>query len=409
MYEMLAGLRVIEGASFIAAPSCALHLAQMGADVIRFDPIGGGPDFHRWPRHAGPGASLYWEGLQKGKRSIASDLGRPEGRELAVALITAPGENAGLFVTNFPRAGFLAHERLAARRSDLVTVRVQGWADGASGLDYTINAVAGFPYLTGPADAEGPINHVLPAWDLITGAQAAFHLLAAERHRRETGVGQEVALPLSSVAFGALGMLGQIAEVQSSGRDRARVGNSLFGGFGRDFATRDGRRVMIVALTARQWRGLLAALAIGDAVHALEARLGVSFDADEGLRYVHRDALDPLVEAAVAARDFDDLRQAFDANDVCWGPYKTLAQALASEPELSEANPMMARVTHPCGHTYLTPGSPAIYSATPRAAVRRAPRLGEHTGEVLADVLGLATHEVGALVERGVVAVDTDA
>jgi 2-methylfumaryl-CoA isomerase len=85
MYSLLKGMRVIEGASFVAAPSCALHLAQMGAEVIRFDPIGGGPDFNRWPRVPGGGPSLYWEGLQKGKKSIAIDLGRPEGRELATA------------------------------------------------------------------------------------------------------------------------------------------------------------------------------------------------------------------------------------------------------------------------------------------------------------------------------------
>ena len=96
-YDLLKGLRVVEGASFIAAPSCGLHLLQMGAEVIRFDPIGGGPDFNRWPLSPG-GASLYWEGLNKGKKSIAIDLGRPEGRELAQRLAAAPGETGGLFI-----------------------------------------------------------------------------------------------------------------------------------------------------------------------------------------------------------------------------------------------------------------------------------------------------------------------
>jgi 2-methylfumaryl-CoA isomerase len=89
---MLNPLRIIEGASFIAAPYCGLMMAQLGAEVIRFDPIGGGPDFHRWPR-ANNGASFYWEGLNKGKKSIAIHLGSPEGRELATTLITAPGRN----------------------------------------------------------------------------------------------------------------------------------------------------------------------------------------------------------------------------------------------------------------------------------------------------------------------------
>ena len=101
MYGLLKGLTVIEGAAFIAGPSCGLHFAQMGASVIRFDQIGGGPDAGRWPL-APNGASLYWEGLNKGKKSVAIDLSSAEGRELAVALASAPGENAGLFLTNYP-------------------------------------------------------------------------------------------------------------------------------------------------------------------------------------------------------------------------------------------------------------------------------------------------------------------
>lgn len=108
MHDLLKGMRVIEAASFIAAPSCTLHLAQMGAEVIRIDQAGGGPDFHRWPLSPDGRASLYWEGLNKAKRAVALDLSRPEGRELAVRIITAPGDQAGLFVTNFPASGFLA-------------------------------------------------------------------------------------------------------------------------------------------------------------------------------------------------------------------------------------------------------------------------------------------------------------
>ena len=82
MYDLLKGLRVVEGAAFVAGPTCALYLAQMGAEVIRFDAIGGGPDFRRWPI-APNGSSLYWESLNKGKKSVALNLTSPEGRELA--------------------------------------------------------------------------------------------------------------------------------------------------------------------------------------------------------------------------------------------------------------------------------------------------------------------------------------
>jgi len=129
MYSHLHGLRIVEGASFIAAPSCGLYLAQLGATVIRFDQIGGGPDYRRWPLDAA-GRSLYWEGLNKGKKSIAIDLRQPRGRELAVRLATAPGPGGGIFLTNYPAGGFLSHENLLRHRSDQITVRVMGWADG---------------------------------------------------------------------------------------------------------------------------------------------------------------------------------------------------------------------------------------------------------------------------------------
>src|SRR5438094_9308932 len=105
MYELLTGMRVVEAAAFIAGPSCGLYLAQMGAEVIRVDQIGGGPDFRRWPQ-APNGASLYWENLNRAKKSVALDLGRPEGRELLQALAASTGQ----FLTNFPADGFLAHD-----------------------------------------------------------------------------------------------------------------------------------------------------------------------------------------------------------------------------------------------------------------------------------------------------------
>ena len=101
MNGILTGLRIVEGSAFVAAPLSGMTLAQLGADVIRFDPIGGGLDYRRWPITK-DGKSLFWAGLNKGKRSIAVDINAPEGRELVTRLICLPGENAGLFLTNFP-------------------------------------------------------------------------------------------------------------------------------------------------------------------------------------------------------------------------------------------------------------------------------------------------------------------
>jgi 2-methylfumaryl-CoA isomerase len=402
-YDLLSGLRVVEGASFIAAPSCCLHMLQMGAEVIRFDPIGGGPDHGRWPKAPG-GASLYWEGLNKGKKSIALDLGRPAGRELAQRLAAAPGDSGGLFVTNYPVDGFLAHDKLAALRRDLISLRVMGWADGRPAVDYTVNAAIGIPMMTGPESlGEAPINHVLPAWDLLTGAYAAFALLAAERRRRETGAGQEIRLPLADVALMSLGHIGQIAEVVVGGSDRPRMGNDLFGAFGRDFPIADGR-LMVVGLTRRQWTGLIEALDLKAQVAAIEAELGVSFAADEGVRFVWRDRLNPLFGAAMASRTEADLGPVFDQLGVCWGPYRTVQSALDDPRVMPPGSPLFSDVAHPSGHSYPTPGPAIDFRGMGRATPPRAPRLGEHTDEVLAEVLGMASGEIGRLHDVGLVA-----
>ncbi|MGP0092232.1 MAG: CoA transferase [Xanthobacteraceae bacterium] len=403
MYDLLNGIRLIEGAAFVAAPLCGLTFVQLGADVIRFDAIGGGPDYRRWPLAAG-GSSYYWEGLNKGKRSIAIDLSRPEGRELATALITAPGEDSGYFVTNYPANGFLAHDRLAALRADLISVRVTGSSDGRNAVDYTVNCAAGYPDMTGPPTATEPVNHVLPAWDIATGLYAATALLAAGRDRRRTSRGREIAIPLSNVAFGMLGNLGLIAEVAASGADRPRYGNALFGAFGSDFVCADGRRLMIVALTKRQWTGLLDVLAIGNEVVALEQQHGVDFTADEGARFIHRDALFALAGERIARLSFADLTARLDQAGVTWGPYQTVRQALATDPRLSTANPMFASVRHPSGASYLTPGFPGMIATDTRRDPRPAPRLGEHTDEILSTILNLSGGEVARLHDAGVVA-----
>src|SRR3989344_5008524 len=263
MYTLLPNLSVIEASTFVASPTAGLYLAQMGAEVIRVDQIGGGPDFRRWPVTTN-NDSLYWENLNRAKKSIALDLGRPEGRELLQALVRATGQ----FVTNFPVGGFLSHELLAEGRPDLITVRVMGWADGSPALDYTVNNAVGYPMLTG--NGPEPVNHVLPAWDLLTGAYAAFALMAAIQRRTATGEGGEVRLPLSDIAIGTVANLGGIAEVMYGGQNRPRLGNAVYGLFGRDFVTRDGERTMIVVVTPCQWANLIAALDLADAVAAIE-------------------------------------------------------------------------------------------------------------------------------------------
>jgi len=400
---LLAGLRVVEGSAFVAAPLGGLTLAQLGADVIRFDQIGGGLDARRWPLTPDGRESLFWTGLNRGKRSIAVDLRSPRGQELLTRVITAPGADAGIFSTNFPARGWLSYDALRAHRDDLIMVVLTGRRDGGSEVDYTVNPAIGVPSFTGPAHATEPVNHVLPAWDLIAGHQIAVGLLAAERHRTRTGRGQLVQVALKDVGLAMLSHLGFLGEATLYGRDRARYGNALYGAFGRDFATADGRRVMVVGLTGAQWRALVTATGSADAMDALAAQLRLDL-ADEGDRFVAREHIADVLAPWFAARPYDDVRTALDHHRVTWGPYRTVRELLADDADASIANPMFDAVTAASGSAYVAAGLPLHFSEVPRLPVAPAPRLGAHTDEILLELAGVSEAELGQLHDDGIVA-----
>lgn len=397
---ILSGMRVIEAAAFVAAPLGGMTLAQMGADVIRIDALGGGLDHRRWPVTADD-VSLFWSGLNKSKRSVALDIASPEGRELAMALIAAPGEDAGLLITNFPPRGWLDFDALKLQRSDLIQLTLQGDRHGGSAVDYTVNARLGLPFVTGPADSEEVVNHVLPAWDLITGQMVAVGLLAAERHRRRHGEGQHVKLALEDVALAVMGHLGFIAEAES-GAQRARHGNELFGAFGRDFVCAGGERVMVVGLTGKQWRALCDATGLGDAMQHIGDALGLDLRR-EGDRFRARSEIAREVGGWIAARRLEAIAAAFDRHGVCWSRYRTIDQLVHDDPSCSEANPMFSAIEQPGIGRTLAPGIPLDFSALPRRPASPAPRLGQHTAQVLHALLGLDAAAFGRLHDKGVV------
>jgi len=402
MAPILEGLRVIEGSAFVAAPLGGMTLAQLGADVIRFDNIGGGLDRGRWPVN-GDGKSLFWAGMNKGKRSIQVDMRSPAGKELLTALATEPGADAGLLLTNFPTRGWLDFDALRERREDLIMVSITGNHDGSSAVDYTINPATGFPWATGPRHLGVPFNHLLPAWDAITGGLAAVGLLAAERQRRRDGTGQHVTIALSDVAIAMVGHLGKIAEAQVLRRDRQKDGNYLYGAFGRDFLTKDGRRVMIVALTDQQWKALVNASGMHRAFELIEETMDLDLDL-EGDRFTAREVLGGVLKPWTVTHTYEELSAILDEHGVCWGPYQTFMQLVDEDPRCSTENPMFEQLDQPGIGSYLMPGSPLNFTGAERAPVRRAPTLGEHTDEILAEVLGMSEAEIGRLHDAGTVA-----
>jgi len=396
----LEGLRVVECSSFVAGPSGCLTLAMLGADVVKVDPIGGPADINRWPVSSRSGQSLFWSSLNRGKRSVAVDLRSPEGHELVIALATRPGPEGGLVVDNNVGRPWLTYEALAARRPDLIQVHIQGYNDGRPAVDYTVNAEVGVPGMTGPVGSADPVNHVVPAWDLLTGMSAVTGLLAALRRRDATGEGSYISLALADVALAAVASMGWLAEATEQG-DRPRHGNHLFGAFGVDFATSDGHRVMAVALTVRQWRNLVTVTGTGRVFAALEeaAEVDLSLETD---RFQMRETIAAVMRPWFAGRSVDQVTRELDEAQVLWSRYRTMSETVL-ELGKDPASSVVTEIDQPGIGPVTSARSPLRLGGTWTEPVS-APRFGQDTDEVLAEVLGLSDAEIGALHDRGVVA-----
>lgn len=393
----LRGHRVVEAASYVAVPTAGMTLAQLGADVIRVDPPGGASDFNRWPLSP-EGASLFWTSLNKGKRSVILDHRTPAGRELLLALVTAPGDGGGVYIDNMVGRHRLAYDDLVARRRDVIHVHVEGRRNGSPAVDYTVNAEVGVPQMTGPEGGQAPVNHVLPAWDMLTGMTTATVTVSALLHRQHTGDGSKIDLALADVALAGVGSMGWLAEAEGAGRPRRRHGNHMFGTFGVDFETADGRRVMVVALTERQWHALRDVTETGPVFSALERALGADLDNEAG-RYRWRETISSVLRPWFLQRDFETVSSLLDRAQVLWSPYLDMTQA-AQAARLDE-NSIAEEIEQPGVGPMLAAGSPWRWNGR-SGRPEPAPRLADQTEQVMAEVLGLSTAEVGRLKDQGV-------
>ena len=390
----LAGVRVVEISSFVAVPLAGMTLAQLGAEVMRVDPVGGAADYRRWPL-ADSGTSIYWTGLNKGKKSVAVDMRSAEGQDLVRRLIL----DCGVLITNVVGRQWHSYETLASVRPNLIHLEVSGRADGGTGVDYTVNAGLGFPLVTGPPTEAGPVNHVLPAWDVSCGLYAALAVTAALHHRDVTGAGAAIRLPLEDVALATAGNLGFLTEPMVNGTERERLGNAIYGQYGQTVTSADGVPFMLVALTTRHFRDLVELTGTGAAAEALATELGADFD-DEGQRFVHREALSALFSPWFAAHRADEIAAALAGTSILWERYRSFAEA-AVDPKVT-ANPLFTMLEQPGIGRYLAPGLPFSIGGDRVPAVA-APALGDDTADVLSG-LGVAPEDLARLRESGTIA-----
>jgi 2-methylfumaryl-CoA isomerase len=374
-----------------------MTLSQLGAQVIRVDPIGGASDINRWPL-AENGTSIYWTGLNKGKRSAAIDLRSPEGQALVQRLIV---EGDGVVVTNASGLSWLSFENLVAIRPDVIHLQLSGRHDGSTGVDYTVNAATGFPLVTGPVDHAGPVNHVLPAWDVCCGLYAALAIVAAVRRRDQSGIGAQISIALEDVALATAGNLGLLTEPQvNGGAERQRQGNAIYGQYGQDFISRDGVAFMVVTLTKRHFRDLVEVSGTGPAVAALADSLGADF-ADEGERYRYRDVLSGLFRVWFADHTADEIAAALSATSVLFERYRSFAET--AKDERVTGNPLFSRLHQNGLGDYLAPGLPTVFDGD-HIAGKPAPELGGDTADLLTARLGMSAADIARLADAKTIA-----
>lgn len=390
----LTGLKVVEISAFVAAPLGGMTLAQLGADVIRIDPIGGNIDANRWPI-SDDGTSIYWASLNKGKRSVTLDLKSEEGQKIATDLIA----EAGTLITNLPARGWLSYENLKQHREDLVMLRLGGWHDGSPAVDYTVNAASGFPIITG--DDDRPVNNAVPAWDVAAGLYISNGIMAAELDRRTSGKGQEITLALSDVMLATVGNLGYIAEVQSTGSTRGALGNGLYGAYGQSFECADGRQVMVVVISNKHWRGLGKATGLSEKLEMIGPLLDVDLNT-EGGRFEAREAIDAVVRPWFAKHAAEEAEAALAEAGVLVGGFQTFEDLVTNDPRCSTENPMLTEIDQPGIGRVLAPRVPLAFGGTPVADAVAAPALGGDSGEVLKTELGLDAEAQAELESTGV-------
>ena len=398
---ILHGMRVFESSAFVALPLSGMQLAQMGAEVIRFDNFGGGLDHFRRPL-APNGESLFWHGLNKGKKSFAVNLKSEKGRELVSDLITSDGDDAGLFITNLRVPGWTDYESLKRKRADLIMVTLKGDRHGGPEVDYTVNPSLGIPHITGAEGSTEPVANALPAWDCVAGNMVVSSLLAAERDRLRTGRGQDVEFALKDAAAAVIGHLGMIGEATIYDQQRGKSGNSVYGAYGQDFECACGGRVVVIGLTLRQWHVLLKATDKAQEIKNLEQKLNLSLD-DEGYRWEHRHEINDVFRSWFAQRKISDFEKSFNDFGLTWSRFRTTKEAITEDRDTFADNPMFETLNFEGIGQYMVHRSPLEFSNHDPLPAQRPPKLGQHTEEILGDIMKFGSGEIGALFDSGTV------
>ncbi len=399
----LDGIRVLDISRALAGPFCTMMLGDLGADVIKVERPGRGDESRSWgppfvgvPNDSYPGESTYYLAANRSKRSLTVNLKSPEGQEIIKRLAAVSDVLVENYLTGSLDKMGLGYEQLHELNPRLVYCSISGYGRsgpyaGKGGYDFIIQAEGGIMGITGPVDGP-PFRVGVSIIDLTTGMFASTAILAALRARDATGEGQLLDLSLldSSAAI--------LANVASNyligGVEPQRMGNAHFNIAPYEvFRARD-RWLTLGALNQRQWENLCTVVDRQDIIDD-------PLFASNQDRVENRASLAEVLNGAFAAREAREWIEELQQVGIPSGVINTIADVF-NHPQAQERE-LKIELEHPTAGVLSFPGYPYKFSETPAQARRPPPLLGEHTDEVLSELLEYSPEEVQELHERGAI------
>ena len=408
----LEGIRVLDLSRVLAGPWCTQTLADLGADVIKIERPGAGDDTRNWGPPFLPTAdgresheSAYYLGANRNKRSVTCDIAQPEGQ----ALVRQLAEHCDVFIENF-KVGDMArygldYASLKAINPRLVYCSLTGFGQSGpyaprAGYDYIIQGMGGLMSVTGERDDlnGGPQKVGVAVADLFTGMYATVGILAALRHAERTGEGQHLDMALLDTQVAMLANLG--ANYLVSDKAPGRMGNAhqnivpyqVF-----EVAPRaDGGKDFIILAVGNDGQYAKFCEVAGRPDLASEPRFVKNAD-----RVRHRAELVPMLETVMKTRPKADWLTALEAAKVPCGAINSLDEVFA-DPQV-QARGMVTHWQHPLRADLPLVSSPIKLEKTPVRTDRPPPMLGQHTDEVLGELLGVDAARLATLRDRQVI------
>ena len=404
MTTVLGHVRVLDLSRILAGPWAGQLFADLGAEVIKVERPGRGDDTRGWgppylkDADGNDTESAYYLSANRGKRSVAIDITRPEGQ----ALVKELAAQSDILLENYKVGGLarygLDYDSLQAVNPGLIYCSITGFGQTGpyrerAGYDFLLQAMGGLMSITGAPDDQGgePTKVGVALTDILTGMYATVASLAALAHRERTGEGQHIDLALLDVQVATLA--NQAMNYLVGGQVPQRMGNAHPNIVPyQTFPTRDGYLVLTVGNDDQFLR-------LGEVMGRPDLPADHRFTTNAG-RVAHRDALIPELAAVFRTRTTDDWLRDLEATGVPCGPVNSIDRVF-DDPQI-QARGMQTYTHHPELGTIPGVANPIRYSATPLGDHAPAPELGEHSDTVLRDLLGHSTEEIAALREKGV-------